>query len=63
MYVNTLTSRIGDALLLQYADNITLVCSGLDPAESTAHNWLVEHQMRLNVQKSCHSYVILCSEV
>ena len=58
---NTLPSRIGDALLLQYADDTTLVCSGPDPAATASvmnqqlaliHDWLVEHRMRLNVQKS-----------
>ena len=62
IYMNTLPSRIGDALLLQYADDTTLVCSGPDPAVTASvmnqqltliHNWLVEHRMRLNVQKSC----------
>ena len=32
IYMNTLPSKISDALLLQYADDITLVCSGADPA-------------------------------
>ena len=62
IYVNTLPSRIGDALLLQYADDTTLVCSGLDPIATASvmnqqlaliRDWLVEHRMKLNVQKSC----------
>ena len=61
IYVNTLPSRIGDALLLQYADDTTLVCSGPDPTATASvmnqqlaliHDWLVEHWMGLNVQKS-----------
>ena len=61
IYVNTLPSRIGDALLLQYADDTTLVCSGPDPIATASimnqqlaliHDWLVEHRMKLNVQKS-----------
>ena len=61
IYMNTLPSRISEALLLQYADDTTLVCSGPDPPAAASvmnrqlvliHNWLVEHGMRLNVQKS-----------
>lgn len=61
IYMNTLPSVISDALLLQYADDTTLVCSGPDPAATAyimnqqlalIHDWLVEHRMRLNVQKS-----------
>ena len=51
--------RIGDtALLLQYADDTTLVCSGpvtasvMNQQLALIHDWLVEHRMRLNVQKS-----------
>ena len=59
--MNTLPSKIGDALLLQYADDTTLVCSGADPATTAGvmnqqlasiYDWLVEHRMRLNVHKS-----------
>ena len=48
-------------LVMQYADNTTLLCSGTDPATTTGvmnqqlaatYDWLVEHQMQLNVQKS-----------
>ena len=61
IYMNTLPSKIGDALLLQYADDTTLVCSGTDPATTAGvmnqqlasiYDWLVEHRMQLNVQKS-----------
>ena len=63
IYINTLPSKIGDALLLQYADDTTLVCSGTDLATTvhagvmnqqltSIYDWLVEHRMRLNVQKS-----------
>ena len=60
IYVTTLPSRIGDALLLQYADDTTLVCSGPDPTPTASvmnqqfaliYDWLVEHRMGLNVQK------------
>ena len=61
IYMNTLPSKIGDALLLQYADDTTLVCSGTDPATTAGvmnrqlasiYDWLVEHRMWLNVHKS-----------
>ena len=61
IYMNRLPSKIGDALLLQYADDTTLVCSGTDPATTAGvmnqqlasiYNWLVEHRMPLNVHKS-----------
>ena len=61
IYMNTLPSKIGDALLLQYGDDTTLVCSETDPATTAGvmnqqlasiYDWLVEHRMRLNVQKS-----------
>ena len=60
--MNTLPSRIGEILLLQYADDtILILCSGSDPAATVSvmnqqlaliHDWLVEHRMRLNVHKS-----------
>ena len=59
--MNTLPSRIGEALLLQYSDDTTLICSGSDPAAIASvtnrqlaliHDWLVEHRMRFNEQKS-----------
>ena len=61
VYMNTSPSRIAKALLLQYADDTTLICSGSDPAATATsvmnrqlaliHDWLVEHRMRLNIQK------------
>ena len=60
IYMNILPSRIDDsALLLQYADDT--MCSGPNPTATVSvmnqqlaliHDWLVEHRMRLNVQKS-----------
>ena len=56
IYMNTLPSVISDAVLLQYADDTTLVCSGPDPAATAGimnqqlaliHDWLVEHRIRL----------------
>ena len=43
IYMNTLPSRIGEALLLQYADDTTLICSGSDPAATTS---VMNHQVR-----------------
>ena len=59
--MNTLPSSVNDALLLQYADDTTLVCSGLTPAAAACimnqqltliHDWLIKHRMKLNVEKS-----------
>ena len=61
IYMNTLPSSVNDALLLQYADNTMLACSGPTPAAAACvmnqqltltHDWLVKHRMKLNIQKS-----------
>ena len=58
IYVNTLPSVVNGSLLLQYADDTTLVCTARSCCkcdESTTnliHDWLVKHRMSLNVQKS-----------
>jgi len=62
--INTLPSTISDGVLLQYADDTTLVCCGKDPlAVSSSMNqqscnvqkWLIDNRMQLNLKKS---YVI-----
>ena len=35
IYMNTLPSVIDDDVLLQYADDTTLICSGRTPVEAT----------------------------
>ena len=60
--MNTLPSVIDDGILLQYADDTTLICSGRTPVEATyklnrqlhfMSSWLVDNRMQLNVKKSC----------
>ena len=64
-----LPSRISETLLLQYANDTILVCSGSDPVATASVmnqqlalicDWLVEHRMTLNVQKSHMCHVVLC---
>ena len=60
IYMNALPSNV-PSLLLQYADDTTLVYSG-PPSAAAAHimnqqlalihDWLIKHRMKLNVQKS-----------
>ena len=61
IYVNTLPSVVNGGLLLQYADDTTLVCTGSTPEAAAnvinqqltlIHDWLVKHRLTLNVQKS-----------
>ena len=61
IYVNSLPSQVTNGILLQYADNTTLVCSGTSPlvvAEvmnrqlQLVYDWIVSNKMQLNFQKS-----------
>ena len=61
IYMNTLPSTVNNGLLLQYADVTTIICAGPSPEAaadlmnqqlSLIHNWLVQHRMSLNIQKS-----------
>ena len=62
IYINTLPSTVSDGVLLQYADDTTLICCGKDPLTVATsmnrqlHNvqtWLVDNRMQLNIKKSC----------
>lgn len=61
IYMNNLPLQITDGLLVQYADDITLVCSGSTPSAAAAvlnsqlklvHNWIRNSKMSLNHSKS-----------
>ena len=62
VYMNSLPSTITVGVLLQYADDTTLICSRPNPAQVAAilnhqlkliNTLLVENQMQLNAGKSC----------
>ena len=57
IYVNSLPSQITAGLLLQYADNTSLMCSGTSPQDAAdvmnqqlqlLHEWIVSSKMQLN---------------
>ena len=61
LHMNTLSSKCDGALLLQYTDDIILVCYGPDATAAVGmmnhqlaliNGWLVKYRMKLNVQKS-----------
>ena len=61
IYMNNLPLQITDGLLVQYADDTTLVCSGSTPSAAAAvlnsqlklvHNWIRNSKMSLNYSKS-----------
>jgi len=61
IYMNNLSLQITDGLLVQYADDTTLVCSGFTPSAAAAvlnlqlklvHNWIRNSKMSLNYSKS-----------
>ena len=61
IYMNSLPSQISQGLLLQYADDTALICSGHTPTEAGAvmnsqlmsiQQWIVASKMRLNYSKS-----------
>ena len=61
IYVNSLPSQVTNGVLLQYADDTTLVCSGTSPLVAAevmnqqlqlVHDWIVSNKMQLNFQKS-----------
>ena len=60
IYMNNLPLQITDGLLVQYADDTTLVCSGSTPSAAAAvlnsqlklvHNWIWNGKMSLNYNK------------
>jgi len=61
IYMNTLPDVVDDGVLLQYADDTTLICSGRNPVEAAnklncqlqlISSWLEDNKMQLNVKKS-----------
>jgi len=62
VYINTLPSTVSDGVLLQYADDTTLICCGDEPSTVATsmnkelcniQNWLADNWMQLNIKKSC----------
>ena len=61
IYMNSLPSQLTDGLLLQYADDTTVICGGVDPAVvqtnmclqlSLIQHWVLQSRMRINFTKS-----------
>ena len=61
IYMNTLPSTITSGLLLQCADDTTLICAGPSPDAAAElmnqqlaliQDWLVHYKLSLNIQKS-----------
>ena len=61
IYVNSLPSQVTDGVLLQYADDTSLVCSGTSPLAAAevmnqqlqlVYDWVVSNKMQLNFRKS-----------
>ena len=61
IYVNSLPSQVTNGVLLQYADDTTLVCSGTSPLVASevtnqqlqlVYDWIVSNKMQLNFWKS-----------
>ena len=61
VYVNDLPSQVPGGILLQYADDTTLICSAPDPEEAAAlmnshleviGQWTINNRMQLNLSKS-----------
>ena len=61
IYVNSLPSQVTDGVLLQYADNTTLVLNGSSPSVTAAamnfqlqlvYSWIISSKMQLNFHKS-----------
>ena len=61
IYVNSLPSQVTNGVLLQYADDTTLVCSGTSPLVAAevmnqqlqlVYDWIVSNKMQLNFRKS-----------
>ena len=62
VYMNSLPSQVTQGLLLQYADDTTLICSGFTPdivattvsiQLSHIQSWIDRSRMKLNFTKSC----------
>ena len=61
IYVNSLPSQVTNGVILQYAEDTTLVCSGTSPLVAAevmnrqlqlVYDWIVSNQMQLNFRKS-----------
>ena len=61
IYVNSLPSQVTEDILLQYANDTTLVCSGTSPLAAAevinqqlqfVYNWIESSKMQLNFCKS-----------
>ena len=61
IYMNDLPSQVTDRLIVQYADDTTLICSGATPSLAAIsmntqlqllHKWITNSKMILNLEKS-----------
>ena len=61
IYVNSLPSQLTEGVLLQYADDTTIICSGITPAAvqttmcsqlSLIQHWVLQSKMKINFRKS-----------
>ena len=61
IYMNSLPSQLTEGLLLQYADDTTIICSGITPAAvqttmcsqlSLLQHWVLQSKMKINFRKS-----------
>ena len=61
IYMNSLPSQLTEGLLLQYADDTTIICSGATPAAvqttmcsqlSLIQHWVLQSKMKINFRKS-----------
>jgi len=59
--MNSLPAQVGNGLLLQYADDITIICAGVTPAAVQAtmcsqllliKQWILQSKMEINFKKS-----------
>ena len=61
IYMNSLPSQLTEGLLLKYADDTTIICSGITPAAvqttmcsqpSLLQHWVLQSKMKINFRKS-----------
>ena len=61
IYMNSLPSQLTEGLLLQYADDTTIICSGITPAAvqtttcsqlSLIQHWVLQSKVKINFRKS-----------
>ena len=67
--MNTFPSVITDGILLQYADDTTLICSSANSASTAVtmnyqlqlvHSWIADSKMELNSKKSSVMWFMPC---